>query len=52
MLIEIYWDGEEAKVKYTQDFLTADRIVQLDALVDATAALTETYESLLQEKNT
>ena len=47
-LIEITWDGEEANVRYTQDFLTASRILQLDALVDAKLLLETAYDALLK----
>jgi hypothetical protein len=52
ILIEISWNGEEAEVHYTQEFLTAQRILQLDALVDARVLLEDAYKSLLKEKNT
>ena len=47
-LIEIVWDGEEAVVNYTQEFMTADRILQLDALVDAKLLLDNAYDALLK----
>lgn len=50
MLIEISWNGEDAVVRYTQEFLTADRVLQLDALVDAKLLLENAYDSLLNEK--
>jgi len=52
MLIEISWNGEETVMRYTQEFLTAHRVLQLDALVDAQCLLEDLYESLLKEKNT
>ena len=52
ILIEISWNGEEAEVRYTQEFLTAHRVLQLDALVDAKLLLEDVYKSLLKEKNT
>lgn len=52
ILIEISWNGEEAEVRYTQEFLTAHRVLQLDALADAKVLLEDVYKSLLTEKNT
>lgn len=48
-LFEFIWGGEEVTVNYTQEFLTADRMVQLDALVDAKALISDAYESLMEQ---
>jgi len=48
-MIELDWDEEigEGSVKIDKEFVTAPRIVQLDALVDWMAELKEIYESML-----
>lgn len=48
-MIELVWDDEagEGSVKINKDFVTAHRIVQLDALVDWMAELKEIYESMV-----
>jgi hypothetical protein len=52
ILIEISWNGEEAEIRFTQEFITAHRVLQLDALVDARVLLEDLYKTLLKEKNT
>jgi hypothetical protein len=48
-MIELVWDDEsgEGQVKITKEFLTAHRIVQLDALVDWMAELQEIYDAMV-----
>ena len=48
-MINLVWDEEigEGSVKIDKEFVTAPRIVQLDALVDWMAELKEIYESML-----
>ena len=48
-LIEIQWNGAEAEVFYTQDFITSHRVVKLDALVDAMAQLKEAYDRMFDD---
>jgi hypothetical protein len=48
-MIELVWDDEsgEGQVKITKEFLTAHRIVQLDALVDWIEELKEIYDAMV-----
>lgn len=48
-MIEIFWNGEEAEVIFTKDFVMSHRILRLDLLVDAQAALQDLYKSMLSE---
>lgn len=45
----IEWDEktEEGVVVFTTDFITAHRVLQLDALVDCIHALQNTYDQML-----
>ncbi len=46
---KLEWSGEEGEgiVLFSPSFLTADRIVQLDSLVDWIRLLQDTYEEML-----
>jgi hypothetical protein len=48
-MIKLIWNEEEGEggVVIDKEFVTAPRIVQLDALVDWMAELKEIYESML-----
>jgi hypothetical protein len=49
-MIKLIWDEEigEGSVKIDKEFVTAPRIVQLDALVDWMEELKEIYASMLE----
>jgi hypothetical protein len=49
-MIKLIWNEEEGEggVVIDKEFVTAHRIVQLDALVDWMAELKEIYESMLE----
>jgi hypothetical protein len=49
-MIEIFWNGEEGEMTFTQEFVASHRIVRLDLLVDAQAALQDLYKSMLKEE--
>jgi hypothetical protein len=48
-MIELIWNDEtgEGQVKISKEFLTAHRVVQLDALVDWMAELQEIYDAMV-----
>lgn len=48
-MIELVWNQEtgEGSVKIDKEFVTAPRIVQLDALVDWMAELQEIYDAMV-----
>jgi len=50
-MIKLIWNEEEGKggVVIDKEFVTAPRIVQLDALVDWMTELKEIYESMLEK---
>ena len=50
-MIKLIWNEEEGEggVVIDKEFVTAHRIVQLDALVDWIAELKEIYESMLEK---
>ena len=50
-MIKLIWNEEEGEggVMIDKEFVTAHRIVQLDALVDWIAELKEIYESMLEK---
>ena len=50
-MIKLIWNEEEGEggVVIDKEFVTAPRIVQLDALVDWMAELKEIYESMLEK---
>ena len=50
-MIKLIWNEEEGEggVVIDKEFVTAPRIVQLDALVDWMAELKEIYESMLEQ---
>jgi hypothetical protein len=48
-MIEIFWNGEEGELTFTQEFVSSYKIVKLDLLADAQAALQEIYKSMLKE---
>ena len=50
-MIKLIWNEEEGEggVVIDKEFVTAHRIVQLDALVDWMAELKEIYESMLEK---
>jgi len=50
MMMEIFWDGEEAGVKLTQGFIDSYKVLQLDVLIDAKAEIERIYEELLGAK--
>ena len=50
MMMEIFWDGEEAGVKLTQGFIDSHKVLQLDVLIDAKAEIERIYEELLGAK--
>jgi len=47
------WSGneEEGGVVFSEDFLEAPRVVQLDFLIDMIHELTGDYEQMLENKN-
>ena len=51
-IIEINYDPcvGEARAIYFKEFLTMDRAIQLDCLVDAKAEIESLYKSMLTEK--
>lgn len=51
-IIEIIYDPSigEASAIYFKEFLTMDRVIQLDCLVDAKAEIDTIYKSMLTEK--
>jgi hypothetical protein len=50
-MIKLIWNEEEGEggVVIDKEFVTAPRIVQLDALVDWMTELKEIYESMLEQ---
>ena len=50
-MIKLIWNEEEGEggVVINKEFVTAPRIVQLDALVDWMTELKEIYESMLEQ---
>jgi hypothetical protein len=50
VMMEIFWDGEEAGVKLTQEFIDSHKVLQLDVLIDAKAEIERIYEELLGAK--
>jgi hypothetical protein len=50
VMMEIFWDGEEAGVKLTQGFIDSHKVLQLDVLIDAKAEIERIYEELLGAK--
>lgn len=48
-LATIYWNGEEAEVKWTDDFFSASWIVRADAIHDIEAETKKQYESATLE---
>jgi len=50
IMMEIFWDGEEAGVKLTQGFIDSYKVLQLDVLIDAKAEIERIYEELLGAK--
>lgn len=47
------WSQEEGEggVLFSENFFEADRITQLDFLVDMISELTKIYDEMLEEKN-
>lgn len=43
----IYWNGEEAEVRWTDDFLSSDWLVRADALQDISGQTQEQYRKTL-----
>lgn len=50
-LATIVWKGEEAEVKFTNDFTYADWVLQADAIQDAIVILEAKYNEVLKAKN-
>ena len=50
VMMEIFWDGDEAGVKLTQKFIDSHKVLQLDVLIDAKAEIERIYEELLGAK--
>ena len=50
VMMEIFWDGDEAGVKLTQKFIDSNKVLQLDVLIDAKAEIERIYEELLGAK--
>lgn len=50
-LATIVWNGEEASVKYTEDFSYSDWVLQADAIQDAIVILEAKYNEVLRAKN-
>jgi len=50
VMMEIFWNGEEAGVKLTQEFIDSHKVLQLDVLIDAKAEIERIYEELLGAK--
>lgn len=48
-LATIYWNGEEAEVKWTDNFFSASWIVRADAIHDIEAETQKQYEASLLE---
>ena len=51
-MIKLTWDAEkgEGEVKIEKEFLFTHRMVQLDALVDWIAELSDIYQEMMKEK--
>ena len=49
-MITLIWNGEEGKLQISKEFVVADRMVQLDGLVDWMAELQDLYEFMLAER--
>lgn len=45
----VVWDGEQAKVKFTKEFLDSDWLIKADALVDIKFDVEKLYEQTLKE---
>jgi len=50
VMMEIFWDGEDAGVKLTQGFIDSHKVLQLDVLIDAKTEIERIYEELLGAK--
>ena len=50
IMMEIFWDGEDAGVKLTQGFIDSHKVLQLDVLIDAKTEIERIYEELLGAK--
>ena len=48
-MIKLQWDGEYGKLKFTDNWKTADWIVQADMLVDCIHELEQLYKSMLHK---
>jgi hypothetical protein len=45
----VVWNGEEAKIKFTKEFLGSDWLIKADALVDIRFDVEKLYEQTLKE---
>jgi hypothetical protein len=50
-LATIAWNGEEANVKFTEDFSYSDWVLQADAIQDVIKILEDKYNDILRTKN-
>jgi len=51
-MIKLQWDGEEGKIKLTDNWKAADWVVQADMLVDCIYELELLYKSMLHKPET